>query len=167
MATKTVRRLVTAGVAGSAALVLAAAPAGASSPLSGTGPDRTGVSTGVEHGTAVKSSAYTFTVTRASCTARAEFLDIKQVEHGRSGVTRFRQAYQGQYLTTGGWRVSGTRVVLSNSFPNDSRNFFFKPSATKYTYGATAPASHRIVWAGDWLSGNRVIAHASRIFLCR
>jgi hypothetical protein len=148
--------------------VLAAAPAGASSPVTGSGPDQTGVSTGVEHGTAVKSSAYTFTVKVARCTGTAEFLDIRQVEHGQSGTTRFKQGYQGQFLTTSGWRVSGTRVVTSNSFPNDSRNFFFQPSTTKYSYGNTAPASHRIVWVGQWLgAGGQVIASAQRAFVCQ
>ena len=167
MATKTVRRIVTAGVAGSAALVLAAAPAGASSPVGAAGSDSSGVTTGVDNGTAVKSSAYTFTVLKATCTNTAEFLTIKQVEHGQSGTTRFKQGFQGQFLTTSGWRVSGTRVVLSNSFPNDGRSFFFK-SPTKYSYGNTAPASHRIVWVGQWLgAGGQVIAHAQRTFLCR
>jgi hypothetical protein len=167
MATKTVRRIATAGVVGTAALVLAAAPAGASSPLGAAGASQTGVSTGVEHGTAAGSSAYTFSVVKATCTAGAEYLTIRQVEHGQSGVTRFKQGFQGQYLTTGGWRVSGTRVVTSNSFPNNGKSFFFQ-SPTKYTYGGTKAASHRIVWAGQWLgAGGHVIAKASRTFLCR
>jgi hypothetical protein len=167
MATKTVRRIVTAGVAGSAALVLAAAPAGASSPVGSAGSSSTGVSSGVDNGTAVKSSAYTFTVVQATCTATAEFLTIKQVEHGQSGTTRFKQGFQGQFFTNHGWKVSGTRVVTSNSFPNDSRNFFFK-APTKYSYGNTASASHRIVWVGQWLgAGGQVIASAQRTFLCR
>jgi hypothetical protein len=167
MATKTLRRIVTAGAVGSAALVLAAAPAGAGSPVGAAGSSETGVSTGVQNGTAVGSSAYTFTVLKATCTGSAEFLTIKQVEHGQSGVTRFRQAFQGQFLTTGGWRVSGTRVVTSKSFPNNGKSFYFS-SPTKYSYGSTAPASHRIVWAGQWLgAGGQVIAKASRTFLCR
>jgi hypothetical protein len=167
MATKTVRRIVTAGVAGSAALVLAAAPAGASSPVGSAGSSSTGVSSGVDNGTAVKSNAFTFTVLKATCTNTAEFLTIKQVEHGKSGVTHFKQGFQGQFLTTAGWKVSGTRIVTSNTFPNDSRNFFFQ-APTKYTYGNTAPASHRIVWIGNWLgSNNRVLATASRTFVCQ
>jgi hypothetical protein len=158
--------MTTVGVAMGAALMLAAAPAGASSPVGAAGPSETSVSTGAQHGTAVKSSAYTFTVVRARCTASKELLTIKQVEHGRSGVTRFKQGFQGQYLTEGGWRVSGTRIVTSNSFPNNGRSYTFK-APTQYNYGATRPASHRIVWTGQWLSGKRVIAHASRIFLCR
>lgn len=167
MATKTVRRIVTAGVAGSAAIVLAAAPAGASSPISSTGSD-TGVSTGVEHGTAVRSSQYTFTVVTAKCVDRTnEQVVIKQVEHGKSGVTHFKQGYQAQYLTTGGWRVTGSKVYTSNTFPNNNTSYYFK-QGVKYTYGSTAPASHRIVWIGQWLgAGNRVIASASRTFLCR
>jgi hypothetical protein len=167
MATKTIRRIVTAGVAGSAALVLAAAPAGASSPVGSAGSNSSGVSSGVDNGTAVKSSAYTFTVLQFSCTGSAEFLTIKQVEHGQSGTTRFKQGFKGQFLTTAGWRTSGTRVVASPSFPNDGRSFFFS-SPTKYTYGNTAPASHRIIWAGQWLgAGGQVIAHASRTFICQ
>jgi hypothetical protein len=167
MATKTVRRILVAGAAAGAALTLAAAPAGASSPVGAAGSSETGVSTGIQNGTVVKSSAYTFTVLKATCTSSAEFLTIKQVEHGKSGVTHFKQALQGQFLTTSGWKVTGTRVVTSNTFPNDSRNFFFQ-SPTKYTYGGTAAASHRIVWVGQWLgSGNQVVASASRTFLCR
>ena len=117
MATKTVRRIVTAGIAGSAALVLAAAPAGASSPVGAAGSSATGVSTGVDNGTAVKSNAYTFTVVLARCTPSSELLTIKQVEHGQSGTTQFKQGFQGQFLTTQGWQVSGSRVVTSPSFP--------------------------------------------------
>src|SRR5690348_6269355 len=112
MATKTVRRIVTAGVAGGAALVLAAAPAGASGNAVGAADGNTaGAKAGsvsVTNGPAAASaSAYQFQIVRNACFASNQKLTVKQIERGQSGTVRFRQTATGLFLTTSGWVRQG------------------------------------------------------------
>jgi hypothetical protein len=172
MTTKTVRRIVAAGVAGGAALVLAAAPAGASSNAVGgadgnTAGGRAG-SVSVTNGPAARSaSAYQFAVVRNACFAGNQKFTVRQIERGQSGTVRFRQTAAGFFLTTHGWvRQGNAKFVLSNGFPNDSRTFTFQ-FPWQYTYGPTAPASHRLVLKLDWLSaGGGVIATTTLTQTC-
>jgi hypothetical protein len=158
------RKILVAGVAAGAAVVLAAAPASASSAGIGTAGSESGGTAGAVTQLASPSkveagSAYVYAIKVNKCFANYQNLTVRQTEKGQSGTVRFRQLVSGQYLTTGGWRQSGSqKVAFSNSFPNNAKTFYFG-FPWKYSYGNTAAASHRIVIKLDWLAaGGGVIA---------
>jgi hypothetical protein len=166
MATKTVRRIATAGIAGSAALVLAAAPASASgSSIVGSGSDRAAAASGaVTNGTQAGSARYVWSTTTFQCYTNHEVVGVRMQENGVSGVTHFKATFVGQVSSPSGWRNVVTGVRKSKTFPNNATSFYYSPTET-YSYPQTG--NRRVVWTGLWLgAGNRVIARASHNYVC-
>ena len=100
-------------------------------------------------------ASVTYKVSNLQCFSDAIRFTAKQQENGVSGVTKFRQLVQEQEFTTNGWvNVTGVAKATSNSFPNDSRSFFFtRVWTTNHTANG---ASYRAKWQGLYYGGSQV-----------
>lgn len=165
-------RLSTAGVAGGAALLLAALPAsaGADASMSASEPGSSRAALGAPSakGGAISgpvgevsgdaAASVGFTVNNLRCFSNAVVFNATTRESGRSGVQQFQQRAQLQEFAAGAWR-NRTSVARSNStrFPNDFRNFSY--SREWRGNHVANNASWRVKWQGFYLNGaGRIIA---------
>ena len=134
------------------ALVTVAAPASASAARAGTLSAQPALTASV-----------TYKVSNLQCFSNAIRFTAKQQENGVSGVTQFRQLVREQEFTNNGWvNITGTAKATSNSFPNDSRSFFYTRVWT--TNHAADGASYRAKWQGLYYSGSQVLYRTPIIY---
>ncbi len=167
-------RLLVGGVATATAVVLVAAPAGASTGSSVTSTPQGSAEANATGGRAatvdapaagavsgVAAAAVAYRISSATCFSNDVRFTADTFETGLSGVQRFRQAAQLQEFTTRGWvPTTGTATVTSATFPNDRRSIHFVRTWNG-THAANG-ASWRVVWQGFYYNGGGALVAKTR-----